>query len=86
MDHGRVLLRLEARHETVEDFLARGRGRGLGAVDLAQHLDGGLGDVRPLARPVQLHELRHGSGLGSDSHVPWQKPWKTVDTSRRLKV
>ncbi len=86
MDHGRVLLRLEARHETVEDLLARGLGRGLGTVELAQHLDGGLGDVRPLARPVQLHELQHGSGLDSDSHVPWQKPWKTVDTSRRLKV
>ena len=40
LDHGRVLLRLEAHPETVEAFLARGRRRGLGAVDLAQHLDG----------------------------------------------
>ncbi len=62
MAHGRVLLRLEARHETVDNFLARGRGRGLGAVELVQHLDGGLGDVRPFARPVQRHELRHGTG------------------------
>ncbi len=30
--------------------------------------------------------LAQSSLLGSDSHVPWQKPWKTVDTSRRLKV
>ena len=58
MDHGRVLLCLvEAHHETVEDLLARGRERGLGTVDLAQNLDSSLGDVRPLARPVQLHEL-----------------------------
>ncbi len=80
MAHGRVLLRLEARHETVEDFLALGRGRGLGAVELVQHLDGGLGDVRPLARPAQLHEPRCLQGPPTASvgvphcHQPTQSP------------
>ncbi len=56
LHHSRMLLRLEVHHEAVEDLLARARERGLGTVDLAQRLDGGLGGVRPLTRPAQLHE------------------------------
>ncbi len=40
LDNSRVLLSFEARHEAVEDLLAHARERGLGMMDLAQHLDG----------------------------------------------
>ncbi len=42
-DHGQARMCHKAGHEAAEDLLARGHGRSLGAVDLAQCHDGGFG-------------------------------------------
>ncbi len=52
-------------------------------------------DEKTLATPKRVFETRshswyqtlaNTSPLGSDSRVPWQMPWKTVDTSHMLKA
>ncbi len=49
-DHSCVRLRLEVGHKAVEELMAGGRGRGLGAVDLAQHQDSGRGVLWPIGQ------------------------------------